>query len=33
MNAQRKKLADEEERKQFRKGHKGLTIADLEAGR
>lgn len=33
MNRQREKLENEQERKNFRKGHKGLTVADLEAGR
>lgn len=33
MRQQREKLQDAEERKQFRKSHKGLTVADLEGGR
>ncbi len=33
MRQQREKLQNEQEREQFRKSHKGLTVADLEAGR
>lgn len=33
MRQQREKLEDAQERKQFRKSHKGMTIADMEIGR
>lgn len=33
MNEQRKKLENAQARQQFRKAHKGLTLADLEVGR
>lgn len=33
MRQQREKMQDHEERKNFRSSHKGLTLADLEAGK
>jgi hypothetical protein len=33
MKRQRKQLENQQERESFRKSHKGMTVADLEAGR